>query len=388
MRWAGEAPCRGRRVRAKSEDRLFLPDFCDLRVVFAMVVMGQLLALVLVLAPTRHGADWWLDLALASLFIQWVGLSSAGVLCVCRPWLARLSNEGAGVVGYLLVLLVAMLLSEAAYWLVAERIVSLDMRAARTEVPPGTWPVAAPGPGGEPLTAWHLEFLLRNVCISAIVGAATLRYLYVQHHWRNNIESEARARIQALQSRIRPHFLFNSMNTIASLARSQSPLAEQVTEDLAELFRASLGDASIPVELERELDFCRQYLRIEAQRLGHRISKSWDVDELPGDALLPRLTLQPLVENAVYHGIELAPEGGEIEIRGTRRDDWLVVCIENSCPLVPVAGARDGNHIAQENVAQRLEAFFGSKASLRVEAEAARYAVTLEFPYVRERSQS
>jgi hypothetical protein len=131
--------------------------------------------------------------------------------------------------------------------------------------------IPSPVPMG---TMWHLEFLAKNLAITAIVAAVALRYFYVQHQWRSRVQSEAKARIQALQSRIRPHFLFNSMNTIASLTRTSPELAEQVTEDLADLFRASLGDASVPVTLEREIEVCRQYLRIEEQRLGARVSTS------------------------------------------------------------------------------------------------------------------
>ena len=226
----------------------------------------------------------------------------------------------------------------------------------------------------------HREFLLRNLGISAIVTAIALRYFYVQFQWRANLESEAQSRIQALQSRIRPHFLFNSMNTIASFTRTKPELAEQVVEDLADLFRVSLGDARIPVSLSRELEVCREYLRIEELRLGERLKMDWMVDDLPGDAQLPALSLQPLLENAVYHGIEPAPDGGTITLRGEREGDRLQIVISNT--LSPDAGnTREGNQMAQENVRQRLQAFFGPSSDLTAEAFENTYRVCITIPY-------
>ena len=256
-----------------ASDSFFLPDFCAIGTLFTVVLVGQLLVFLLLL--TAPGNDWLGELAMISLFVQWVALTSAGLLCATRRLLTLLGNASAGIVAWSLVLTVTALVGEAAWWLVEE-----------------------PSPGA----AAHLPFQLRNLAISAIVSAAALRYLYVQHQWKQRVESEAQARFEALQARIRPHFLFNSMNTIASLARSRPDIAEEVVEDLADLFRASLGDAHTPATLARELELCREYLRIEAQRLGERLRTDWQVDGLPDDALLPPLTLQPLVENAVYHG--------------------------------------------------------------------------------------
>jgi two-component system sensor histidine kinase AlgZ len=234
-------------------------------------------------------------------------------------------------------------------------------------------------------TTWHFEFLAKNLSITAIVAAVALRYFYVQHQWRSQVQSEAKARIQALQSRIRPHFLFNSMNTIASLTRTSPKLAEQVTEDLADLFRASLGDASVPVTLVREIEVCRQYLRIEEQRLGARVSTEFDVKDLPEDALLPGLTLQPLAENAIYHGIEPAEHGGFIHISGSSDEKEIFMQISNSLPNSHARSVRESNRMAQENVEQRLRAFFGKSSSLEVSNASEEYTVKLRFPYLKER---
>ncbi len=365
---------------ASTEDTLFLPDFCALRMVLAVVLVGQLLAFVVVLAPTRLSADSWRDMAYSSLFIQWVGLSSAVVLCFSRRWLKRVSNAQAGFFSYSIVLLVTLVLSEIGFWLVVDGIVPV---AASSFSVPSYDQSNAPAMVTFVKTPQHLELLLRNLGISAIVSAVALRYFYVQHQWKTNLESEHRARIQALQSRIRPHFLFNSMNTIAALTRSDPALAEEVTEDLAELFRVSLGDASVPVSLARELELCRQYLHIEKQRLGDRISDRWAIEDLPSAALIPGLSLQPLVENAVYHGIEPATGGGVIEISGGEEKARVWIRIANSRPGDNGHNSRPGgNQMAQENVGQRMRAFFGDGAEIQVQEGASEYAVELRFPLI------
>lgn len=340
----------------RATDGLFIPNFCDLRMVFAIVVVGELFALVLVLTPSRAQGQPWEDLALVSLFVQWVGLTSAALLCLCRTRLRRFSNAVAGLLSYGVVLLVTAVLSEVAHWV---------------------------------LQPWmQRAFLYQNVAIAAIVAAVVLRYFYLQFQWKMHLESETRARLQALQSRIRPHFLFNSMNTIASLTRSQPAAAERAVEDLADLFRISLRDARTPHQLADEVGVCQQYLRIEALRLGERLNTTWDIDSLPRDALLPALSLQPLVENAVYHGIESQPGGGTLWITGKRHRDQIMITIGNTCgpPAATWGGAhRTGNRMAQANVAQRLQAFFGSRAAVTVAASERTYQVQLRFPYLSHR---
>ena len=126
-----------------------------------------------------------------------------------------------------------------------------------------------------------------------------LRYFYVTHQWRSNLESVAESRFAALQARIRPHFLFNSMNTIASLTRSDPAAAERAIEDLADLFRASLGNSNEPISLEQELEVTRVYQRMEEQRLGDRLKVDWQLDNVPMQTRVPGLTIQPLLENAI-----------------------------------------------------------------------------------------
>ncbi|HED19110.1 MAG TPA: sensor histidine kinase [Gammaproteobacteria bacterium] len=333
------------------QETLFLPGFCDIGIVFAVVLIAELLAIVLVLANSHN--DPWSELGLTSLFVQWIALSSAAVLCLARPMLMRVSNTAAALTSYLLLLLTTAVVSELAYQLAGLQTQS----------------------GG----VGHAGFLFRNLGMSAIISALVLRYLYVQHQWRQKIQAEAQARVQALQARIRPHFLFNSMNSIASLTRSDPVRAEQAVQDLADLFRISLHDAAERVTLEDELDVAQGYLRMEALRLGDRLQVEWDIERLPRKRLIPSLILQPLLENAVYHGIEPLPQGGLISISGSAEGRRITITISN--PRAPdSAGKRQGNQIALENIRLRLQLAFGEQAGVALRDAGDRFETTLYFP--------
>jgi len=338
-------------VNPRQHAELFLPDFCGIRMVFAVVVLAQLFAFVLTLAPLQSpSGDRWYDLGMNSLFVQWAALTSNALLCAGRRLLAKLSDAGAATIAYLSMLLIVAVLSEGAY-----RVLHLA--------------------GEQPD---HLWFLGRNLAIGALVIALVLRYFYVQHQWACNVRAESRARLEALQARIRPHFLFNSMNTIASLTRTAPAQAEAAVENLADLFRVSLGRGGNRIPLREELELCRRYLAIEALRLGERLRVCWSVEALPGDALIPPLSLQPLLENAIYHGIEALTEGGEITLSGEREGDRLTLSVRN--PLPAGGDTRHGHQLAQENVRQRFAALYGRAAGLEARREAGLYEVRLHWP--------
>lgn len=341
-----------------SSQNVFLPDFCAIRTVFLVVVIAELLAIVIALSGEGGIAQRLDELALTSLFMQWVVLGTAALLCWSRPRLARFSDPVVALVAYAIMLGVTAAVSELAWRLVGRQ--------------PGWLAVSSTS---------HSDFLVRNLAVSAILSAFLLRYFYVQHQWQRRIVSEARARFDALQARIRPHFLFNCMNTIASLTRIRPQAAERAVEDLADLFRASLADARHHLRMEEELQLCRQYLDIESLRLGDRLRVEWAVDALPAEALLPALTLQPLIENAVYHGIEPLPGGGTVRISGQRDGSKLTVVIENPQPSGGEGSHHDGNHMAQANVRERLQTFFGEGSRIDIESAAGKYRVALMFPY-------
>ena len=330
-----------------------MPSFCDIRMVFAVVVIGELLAFVLVLAG-QH-AEVWSQLGLVSLFVQLVALTSAAVLCMLRPLLLRIGNTAAAISSYFLLLLITALISELAF-----QTGGLGQSHWANTDPPG--------------------FLFRNLGISAIMSALVLRYLYVQHQWRQQIQAEAQARVQALQARIRPHFLFNSMNSIAALTRSDPVRAEQAVQDLSDLFRVTLQEASERVTLDDEISVAERYLRMEALRLGNRLSVDWDIERLPRKRWVPSLILQPLLENAIYHGIEPSPLGGRIRITGWAEGKRITIKIINPRAPARADAHRNGNQIALENIRLRLQLAFGEQAGVALSEIGDQFETTLYFP--------
>jgi len=338
---------------------LYLPDFCAARSVFAVVVIVQLVALMLTLAGSGT-ASFWTDLARTSLFLLWVGLACAAVLCTSRTKLARLpSGQAASLALGLLVATIAV---------VSELVFQL-----------GRWLARSYGTTAGMFPEHHAEFMLRTLAIGFIVSALCLRYFYVAAEWKRSVELEARARIRALQARIRPHFLFNSMNTIAALTRSDPARAEEAVEDLADLFRANLSDSRSVIPLKEELEVARIYQRVEQLRLGDRLKVEWLVTELPMRALVPSLLVQPLIENAVYHGIEALADGGVITVEGHVTDGSIELSVTN--PVPAVLPTRQGNRLALENIRQRLDLVWPGSSSVVVRHEHGEYRVTLTFPY-------
>ena len=341
-------------------DDLFLPNFCNMRTVFVVVVIAELFAIVLALAPNNMAlANRWYNLAMISMFLQWAGLGCSALLCLSRPYLARLNDRQAAVLSYSLMLLVVAILSEVAYWLVFDNSFVSGVDS-------------------------HGAFLLRNLFVGAIISGLVLRYFYMQQQWRRRVRTESQARLQALQSRIRPHFLFNSMNTIASLTRTDPKQAEQAVEDLADLFRISLNDARQDYRLEDELALCRRYLDIETLRLGERLQIDWHIDDLPRDALIPPLLLQPLLENAVYHGIETLTGGGAITVSGSRKGKKLRITVKNPYPIGQASQHQTGNRLALENIRERLQAIYGGQSDLIVSQHDNQFSISLHFPYRQE----
>jgi two-component system sensor histidine kinase AlgZ len=224
--------------------------------------------------------------------------------------------------------------------------------------------------------------LARVLAFAAASAAIVLAYLAL--HLRAYSPALAEARLQALQARIRPHFLFNSLNAVLALIRSDPRRAERTLEDLADLFRALMSDGRSLVRLADEISLVERYAAIEQLRLGQRLRMSWDLDHAPVDALLPPLVLQPLLENAVYHGVETGTGIGDVLVRIERRGDRVHALVEN--PLRPGGGkgqasVRAGNHMALDNIRERLMLFFDAEAKLETRIEGGRYRVEIDIPY-------
>jgi two-component system sensor histidine kinase AlgZ len=187
------------------------------------------------------------------------------------------------------------------------------------------------------------------------VALACVGLAWLKHRARSELPAHAAARLAELQARIRPHFLFNTLNTAIALVQIDPQQAEAVLEDLAELFRQALASPAMRVSLNAEIDLARRYLSIEQLRFGDRVTVRWELDEAAGLAEVPVLILQPLVENAVRHGVEASPQGGWIVVRTKVQAGQAVLTVSNSVPEVAPAQSTAGHGIALRNVRQRLK---------------------------------
>ena len=334
----------------------WLPDFCSLPVQFVVVVVAELVVLIVLIAPGDETRPLLPRLTTASVFVQWLALLIMVSLCQVRPQLAKLRPWMGIGAAYVVMLAMTALGSALVFSLDQQLDLGLTLPAQ-----------------------FQARFIWRNSALCALIGAALLRYFYVFAQWREGVRAEAKARFDALQARIRPHFLFNSMNTIASLIPQHPADAERAVENLSDLFRAALGNEAASSTLGAELDLVRRYLDIEKLRLGERLRVELDVAALPPEMPVPALLLQPLIENAVYHGIQQLPDGGTITIRGTRGERGAEISIRNPCPP---AGARSGGRhgMALANTRARIEYHFGRRGGLDIDAGADSFTCTLRLP--------
>lgn len=338
-----------------------LPNFGSFGVAIRIILFAEIIALIVTVSRNAALDDKaWSEFTFLAAFAFAIAVASVIALKLVSPFVRRMSRlAGSAVVFF------ALLAGSA---LGVEGLMYLLYRLGFTAT---LWP------------DWHLPMLVRTLLISALISALALRYLLLAHRAETDAKLEQEARMQALQSRIRPHFLFNSMNSIASLTRSDPARAEAALQDLADLFRVLLADARklVPISAEREIS--RQYLEIEKLRLGDRLQVKWSVNNVPRNALIPALTLQPLLENAIYHGIEPSFGGGLVKIELWSEGDTLNVLISNPLPEIRKNARGKGNKIALDNIRQRLETHFGAESAMQTFEEGNQYHVKLKMPIVR-----
>jgi two-component system sensor histidine kinase AlgZ len=346
------------------DERLqLIPNLCRVQSLLILVVFAELLVLVLTLYSSKTPDQIWDAFGTGSLYIQWVVILIAFVLCRIRAWLARLGVYLAYLIAYLVTIGIHLGIA-----LCAQAFLSSNLQQN-----------------------WDWHWVLKVQTIAALVSLLVLHYFYVQYRVRQQEQAELRLRVDALQSRIQPHFLFNSMNSIASLVDSDPESAESAIVDLSELFRASLKESGTLVALSRELKLCEGYLRIEKLRLGKRLQVNWVIKIPPERYAIPLLTLQPLIENAIIHGIQKRLQGGDLRIRVFSVADELLIDVRNPLPDLP-ADSNDitsddqnqntdrGNHMALDNIRDRLEALFPQKAKVSGQKLGAFYVSTLRIP--------
>ena len=327
-----------------------LPNFCHLGVNLRIALTVEAALVAGVIARASDAAAFWVEFIEISALAQPTLLLTLLALCAAGRWLrSQPYRQG---VGLTLALGVAVPVL-AALWL-------------------------------NPLLAGVGVFSLVGVAVfSVLLGAGLLAFFNLRSRALSPAITEAR--LQALQARIRPHFLFNSLNAVLSLVRSDPRRAEHALENMADLFRSLMGNANQLAPLEDEVALTRAYLELEQLRLGDRLQVAWHINKMPADALIPPLVIQPLVENAVYHGIEPQSEGGEISLNIYLSADKVHILVRN--PIATEVSHHKGNHIALDNIRERLLLHFDLDARLKLEPMGTVYQVHIVIPYTRERTQ-
>lgn len=323
-----------------------LPDFRNLGVVLRVVVLAELIRLGVILATEPGWASVATDFFLQGVLFEPVLLSVVAVLFAVSPWL-RCKPYGRGVAWVLLIAVVlALAWREALGW-------------------------ALSSPMGDPVRAAWVAFA---------TASAVLFYFNWRHHRLSPAWAESR--LMALQARIQPHFLFNSLNSVLSLVRDEPRRAEEMLHDLSDLLRALLADSRSLVPLQHELAVAQAYVAVEGVRFGPRLRVRWLCDAAPGDALVPPLLLQPLVENAVRHGVEPSVEGAEITVEAYEDGGYLTLFVRNPMPPADQRGpSSNGNHMAVDNIRERLDLHFDAEAHFKTYTSSeGEYVVQIRLP--------
>lgn len=317
----------------------------------SMVLAGEGLALVMSLTP-GYSSDRWVYFGLSSLLIQWILLLSLACLHLLKSYISQYSVNTLCWLSLTLLVLSTWIVCGTC-WFIYQRV--------------------------SPLTnANGLYFLLQCTAIAITVGLLGL--IALQYHWQAHQLAIAnkQAELEALHARIQPHFLFNTLNTGAALVHQHPAQAEQLLLDLSELFRAALSESRL-TSLEDELLLARRYLEIEALRFGERIRIHWQIPDPLPEVLLPALSIQPLVENAVRHGVEPSENGGDIEISVQQVDNRVLIIVSNSLSKTS-NNIHQGHRIGLASTRERIENYSDGEGHLSTEIKNGRYEATISLP--------
>lgn len=321
-----------------------LPNLCATSPLLFLILFAELCVLVWQLA---EGSFSWATFGLRSGAVLWMVVLSAAVLCALRPRLRTLNFRLGWTLCFLAILCTSLLvLFVSRHWLL-----------------------------GLPFS---LGDALPQTLAIAIVAAMGLRFVQLQQTMLSHNRAEMHARMDALQARIRPHFLFNSLNTVAALIETKPKDAEVAVENLARLFRANLQVTSSFVPLQEELTLVRGYLALERWRLAERLQVKWQVSVHDERWPVPVLCLQPLVENAVVHGISPSEAGGQIDIAILQTPRLTTMSVSN--PVTGSLPTHEGHGVGLENVRKRLRVLYGEAARLTVDKSHTTYKVTVSLP--------
>jgi two-component system sensor histidine kinase AlgZ len=343
-----------RRKQGKADAKInmkntgFLPNIRNLGIALRMLVIANAALILIAYTLSINVADFLQRIATISTFAQPMLLTSLLALYSCHPLLIKLNYQQ----GIISVFALIMFCNTVIYNLFSKIWIFND-----------------------------LPELSRVLFCSFAICALTLYYFNLRQ--RAYSPAIAEARLQALQARIRPHFLFNSINAVLSLIRSQPKQAEAALEDMADLLRVLMADNRELVPLAKEIALCRQYLALEKLRLNERLNIQWQVDNMPPDAMIPPLILQPLLENAVYHGIEPLANGGTINIQIYTKLNEIHLVLTN--PYHTQNNHQHGNKMALNNIKERLTLHFDLEASLKSKQENAIYEVHITLPHQKQK---
>lgn len=320
-----------------NQETFNLPDLADNQAILVVSIAAQLLVVLAMLC--RDGLYFSLQTFVAlTVYVQAQAMISAIVLSLLKTPLAGLPKNVAASLSFFALMLVAFVMAVLAYWYSNPLLIPM----------------------------FDMEFVATALLISAIVVGITLRYLFVQQGLIEKEKTVLMANISALQARMRPHFLFNTMNTIASLISFAPSKAEKMIEDLCELLRASLQD-DVETTLEKEWYLCERYLDIEKLRLDDRLTWQSDFGDVDMQTAIPRLSLQPIIENAIYHGIQPCPDAGFLTVNASYQGDLLEIKVINSQSKKHQKGRENkGNHMAIQNTRRRIKQLYGTKSNLEM----------------------
>jgi two-component system sensor histidine kinase AlgZ len=324
-----------------------LPDFRNLGIVLRVLLAVNLFAFAAAVVKSRNLQAYWQNVTEIGALVEPMLILSLVVLALFSDWLRRLP-----------------------YWLGVIIVLALELGLAT-----GLYHAGQTLLEGEPTPLWRYWVLVAFCTLALLV--------YFDLRGRALSPALTEARLQALQARIRPHFLFNSINAVLSLIRQDPKRAEVALEDMADLFRVLMADNRELAPLAREVELCRQYLDLEQLRLGERLKVEWRTERMPRDALVPPLVLQPLIENAVYHGIEPRVEPGVISIEIHGDGKRLHAVLRN--PFSESGEHHAGNRMAVANIRERLQLHFDAEAGLTTKANDGTYQVHITMPYRKSR---
>jgi two-component system, LytTR family, sensor histidine kinase AlgZ len=323
--------------------RRVIPDGCNMGMLLRVIGIVSALAAVAALGDSHSAPDAVGSLLRVMSVVAPTTLITLMLWCGARRALPPLAVPVQRVVSWLIPTVLAFLL------------------ALGFNVQGGLWPAVA-----------H--------AVAAFVLAIGFQHYYELRE-RAYSPAVVEAKYQALQSRIRPHFLFNSLNAVLSVIRSEPAKAERMLESIAELFRAVMADTRRLVPLEHELELCRNYVEIEQTRLGNRLAVEWQIGAYHPRAKVPQLLLQPVIENAIRYGAEKLAKGADIVVRVRQLGFQLEIFVSN--PIAPERPEREGNQIGLANIRGRLALIYDLEAKVETQIRRDRFELTMTLPVER-----